>query len=74
MQYAALLTASTLWLTGCGVSATGNIEAMQDQVTPLAQEHASALAQCPRPACDTAITTGTRFIRGYLAGVGQLDE
>lgn len=44
---------------------------MQQEVTPLAQEHARELAACTDPVCNSVVQSGTRFIRGYLAGVGQ---
>ena len=44
---------------------------MQQEVTPLAQEHAAKLAECTSPVCNDVVLSGTRFIRGYLAGVGQ---
>ena len=61
----------TMLVSGCARSLPASIEAMQEQVTPLAQDHAAALAECPSPVCDEVILSGTKFIRGYLAGVGQ---
>ena len=61
-------------VTGCASSQVGSIKAMQQEVTPLAQEHAARLAECTDPVCNSAVLSGTRFIRGYLAGVGQLSD
>lgn len=57
-------------VSGCDPLVQGNVEALQQRVTPLAKEHAAALAECTASVCDESVLTGQRFIAAYMAGVG----
>ena len=64
------MLALTVLVSGCDPLVQGNVAALQNRVTPLAKEHAAALAECTVPECDDSVLTGQKFIAAYLAGVG----
>ena len=57
-------------VSGC-VGTPNSTTAIRQSVTPLAKDHAAALAGCNVPECNESIITGTKLIAAVSAGVGK---